>query len=1258
MALYGGTAGDDTLVGGAEGDTLQGLGGNDTLSGLDGADLLDGGAGADSLVGGPGDDTLLGGDDADILYGNAGNDLLNGGAGDDVISDGWGNDMLQGGEGNDTLSAMAGASSIDGGAGNDSISGEWGNTVSGGEGRDTIGFYSLDNVAGAPLLVDDFQAGAAGDRLDFRDLLIYRATGYRGGDPFGAAGFLRLRQDGSDTVFDFDSNGGGDGFVALIRLAGVAASTLIADNYGVGPINRTGSAGADNLSGLIGNDTLNGGFGDDTLAGDGGGDWLSGNDGNDSLLGGAGADMLDGGAGNDTVLGGDDSDHLYGSEDADSLVGGNGADYLEGDGGADTLLGGAGADTFNMEPLNVSGIVDWSTLTSMDAIPDFSRAEGDKLQISDAWAGVPGWSIPADAGIFRATWNNPAATLALVFSGSTNMPQASLAAGLRLPSQPLNGLAAYQVFWVEAVESGGAAGGWVVLDLNRDSLLDAQDLVFRVGSAANPVTITAADFVTGTFVTTGAAIPPSGTTGNDTLLGGSLSEAFFASAGADVYDGDAGAANTLNYQSITGPVTVIFTGYAAGTVTKPGGSQDRFSNVSGVVGTYWADLFDARAWPGTSFFSATVTPGFGSDTVQGNGTTAVQVSYSTSPAAVVIDLAAGTAIDGFGTVDRLVGINRISATSAYNDTVRGSAQNDVFQSSQNGSKLFDGRGGDDQYRFSASTAVTILLGTSLDADGTWHGVAIKSDGTDTLVSIERARGGGGNDSILGSGADNRLAGNEGADTLDGADGYDTVEYDTSASTILPPAPVVLNLATGTALDPWGNTDILRNIEAAFGTQLGDDMTGVDLGATRSMLRGLAGNDLLRAPTAGTKVTADYLTDPIGIRADLEAGLVQDGWGGTDQLFAIRSIRGSIFADTIAGASGNDLLEGAGGDDLLSGGSGRDIALFSGTKSQTTLTHNADGSWTAVGPDGTDRLAGIEVARFSDGDRALVVPHDFTGAGTSDILFRATDGGVAQWQMDGLTYVGGGSLWNPGTAWAIAGLGDLDGDGRADILWRHADGTLAAWLMDGLGASSGSIGAADNNWRILGLGDFNGDGRADILWQYVDGTLAQWWMNGTAGVGGGGFGQVDLAWKVASIADFNGDGKADILWRNATDGSLSLWQMDGLSGTAADIWQPGLDWSIAGAGDFNGDGKADILWRGPAGELVQWWMDGAAYLGGGGFATVSADWKVANISDFNGDGRADILWRNDDGRLAIWEMDGLHAVATGDLYNPGTSWTVV
>jgi Ca2+-binding RTX toxin-like protein len=69
-ALDGG-AGDDVLIGNAQGN------------------ILIGGAGNDILVGGAGDDTLQGGGGRDLLIGGLGADLLDGGGGEDILIGGY-----------------------------------------------------------------------------------------------------------------------------------------------------------------------------------------------------------------------------------------------------------------------------------------------------------------------------------------------------------------------------------------------------------------------------------------------------------------------------------------------------------------------------------------------------------------------------------------------------------------------------------------------------------------------------------------------------------------------------------------------------------------------------------------------------------------------------------------------------------------------------------------------------------------------------------------------------------------------------------------------------------------------------------------------------------------------------------------------------------------------------------------------------------------------------------------------------------------
>ena len=43
---------------------------------------------------------------------------------------------------------------------------------------------------------------------------------------------------------------------------------------------------------------------------------------------------------------------------------------------------------------------------------------------------------------------------------------------------------------------------------------------------------------------------------------------------------------------------------------------------------------------------------------------------------------------------------------------------------------------------------------------------------------------------------------------------------------------------------------------------------------------------------------------------------------------------------------------------------------------------------------------------------------------------------------------------PDASWSVAGIGDFNGDGNSDILWRNTNGTLADWSMNGSQITSG------------------------------------------------------------------------------------------------------------------------------------------------------------------------------------------------------------
>ena len=314
-----------------------------------------------------------------------------------------------------------------------------------------------------------------------------------------------------------------------------------------------------------------------------------------------------------------------------------------------------------------------------------------------------------------------------------------------------------------------------------------------------------------------------------------------------------------------------------------------------------------------------------------------------------------------------------------------------------------------------------------------------------------------------------------------------------------------------------------------------------------------------------------------------------------------------------------------------------------------------------------------------------VPTDFNGDGVSDVLWRNSNGALAEWFMDGSTISSTatptyqGSAVSPGASWSVAGIGDFNGDGDADILWRNSNGSLVEWLMNGSTIEStatptyqGSAVSPGSSWSVAGIGDFTGDGDADILWQNSNGSLALWLMDGSTITSSatptceGSAVSPGSSWSVAGIGDFTGDGDDDILWQNS-NGSLAMWLMDGstITSTATPTYEgsavsPGSSWSVAGIGDFTGNGDADILWRNSNGSLAMWLMDGSTIESSatptyqGSAVSPHSSWNIVEIGDFNGSGDSDILWQQSTtGALVEWQMNGSQIVSSQSVTSQGT-----
>lgn len=420
-------------------------------------------------------------------------------------------------------------------------------------------------------------------------------------------------------------------------------------------------------------------------------------------------------------------------------------------------------------------------------------------------------------------------------------------------------------------------------------------------------------------------------------LGGD--DLLFASLGNDTMDGGADR-DVIIYDVglFTNGIAVNNTATAIGgllafTTDKRGFGTDELIGIENLHGTNFGDTIYVGGMGGTytqdragdDLIVASQDPnvvddhffvaGSGNDTLIGSAEQDVvdYLGWDTADGAgpitqgVNVDLAAGTATDGWGDTDALTSIERVYGTN-FVDTLLGDDARNEFDG-RAGDDLIDGRGGDrDRVRYiDDPSAVSVDLASGTATDG-WGD-------TDTLLSIEEVRGSEFNDTILGDDGPNSLDGEGGDDLIRGFGGDDFLEGFT------------------------GN----------------DTLEG---GAGRDTFRPGEGNDLVDGGTQPNDFNGDRVRydrehergGTQGVNVDLENETATDAFGDTDTLIDIEEVIGSVFDDTIVGSGADNYIEGGDGDDSLSGGDGRDS--FRGSDGADTV----DGGASFVEFSGGDRMS--------------------------------------------------------------------------------------------------------------------------------------------------------------------------------------------------------------------------------------------------------------------------------------------------------------
>ncbi|MCS6627121.1 hypothetical protein N0B44_29830 [Roseibacterium beibuensis] len=862
--LISGGGGNDTLDGGDEtGPTASAYG--DAIDGGAGDDLISGGGGRDLLLGGDGADTINGGADNDLIYdGGAGFestqaltfivpslhevrintvldgslvdqsvDILNGGAGNDSIVAGLG-DILDGGDGIDTavinfrhrgsaLQLDLSAAPDTGAAIAAASGGSYSNielfTVRGTDFGDALIGSAENNV---------FYGGAGADLLEGRDgvdQLIGGVNGINslvngqlgGADDDGVADDL-LGGEGNDVIHAgvYDRADGGNGTDTLyITLAGLSAGVNLDLSTGDRFATLAAASGAtlanfENLSFVVTtgfDDVLtvaHGGNyymldGDDAFEGNDLAQFVGGNAGNDVIRTYGGADRLWGGDGDDHLEGGDGDDFLYADEDNvgsqrvifagnDVIDGGAGNDQVAAGGGDDLILGGAGVDLYD----GGEGVdtVDYSTSAQavQVSLASFSTGSGGDAQ--------------GDQLISIENLTGSALADSLTGDGNTNV----LSGGAG--GDTLNG------------EGGDDAlrGGAGVDTLNGGDGYDTADYSTAAAGVVARIDLQRAtndgDGGTDTFTSIESI---TGSSFNDTLIGGGVgdvlrgglgSDVLLGLGGNDVLWGGSGAANQL--QGGTGDDTYVLEAYD--TIVEAAGQGT--DTVDARINTYvLANNVENLIFGGTGDFAGTgnaaanvITGGAGADVLRGRGGTDTlngglgidTADYTLAAAGVVVRLDLQRATnDGDGATDTFTSIEN-AIGSNFNDVMFGDGGNNLIQGG-NGSDVLLGMGGDDILMGGSGGVNNQLQGGAgndwyiLDAFDTC--VEFTGEGTDTVEArigtytlgnhIENLLytgpgkfvGGGNalNNQITGGALNDILRGKGGNDTIDGGLGVDEVQ---------------------------------------------------------------------------------------------------------------------------------------------------------------------------------------------------------------------------------------------------------------------------------------------------------------------------------------------------------------------------------------------------------------------------------------------------------------------------------------------------
>jgi Ca2+-binding RTX toxin-like protein len=1059
---------------------ITGTDGNDFLTGDSGANTLDGGAGSDILQGGFGGDTYLfergDGQDSieeggytqgdvdtirfgagisasDIVLSRSGDDLVFAVAGgDDRITvrnwglwDGYRIEQVAFADGTvwsaEALAAMVIAIPLTGTDGDDALIGDaTANTIDGGAGKDTLrGGYGSDTYLFGR---GDGQDSIEEDSYNYGDVDTIRFDA-----GIGAAD-IALSRNGSDLVFAIT---GSDDRITV-------------RNWGAGDPYRIEQVA----------------FADGTVwdAGTLAAMWtaipLTGTDGDDILTGDDAPNTFDGGAGNDILRGSYGSDtYLFERGDGQDSIEEGGYGYGE----VDTIRFGANVSAGDVVLSRSGRDVVFALAGSDDRITVRNWPYGDAYRIEQvAFADGTVWDAAALAAMVAAipiSGTDGADVLtgddgANIFDGGAGNDSLSGGYGAdtylfeRGDGQDTIDEGGYAYGEADTIRFGaGVDAGDIVLSRSGN------DLVLALGGSEDRITvrnwsngdyyrIEQVSFADGTawdaaaLAAMVAAIPVSGTDGDDYLTGDAGANIFDGGAGNDTLRGFDGA-DTYFFERGDGQDSIEEGSYAygeldtirfgagigAGDITLSRSGNDLVLSVAG-----GDDRVTVRNWRNGDYYRV-------EQVAFADGTVWDAAAF----AAMVADLpVAGTAGDDFLSGDE--GANTLDGGTG-NDTLQGGSGADTYLFARgDGQDIIDESGYDtDTIRFGAGIAAADVAvsrsGVDLVfavaggndrvtvrnweygalyrieqvafADGTvWDAAALREL---TAVPVTGTEG---DDILSGGGEDNLLDGGSGNDTLHGGGGRDTYVFELGDGQ---------DIIDDGSYD--GEVDTIR-----FGAGIGS----TDVVLSRS------GNDLVFSLTGSDdRITVRDWRSGAYYRVEQVAFADGTMWDAAalDAMFQALPLAGTDGNDDLYGDSGANILDGGAGNDSLQGGYGGDTYLFERGDGQDAIWENGyDADAIRFGAD----IAAADVTVSRSGNDLV-----FALAGGEDRI-TVRNWGSGDWYRIEEVAFADGTIWDAAAIQERANApitgtdGDdvLQGDGEGNVLDGGAGNDL---LQGGFGADT-------------------------------------------------------------------------------------------------------------------------------------------------------------------------------------------------------------